>query len=128
MTVSDNLGDMLTQVKNAFMANKHKLTLPFSKEKENALKVLVKNHIVTESSVIDEGTFKRLTVSLPERTRVLTIKRMSKPGRRIYIKTKDLYSVKGGRGFLIISTPQGIMDSKEAKSKKLGGELIAEVF
>ena len=128
MTVSDNLGDMLTQVKNAYMANKHSLTLPFSKEKENALKVLVKNQIVVESTVVKEETFKKLTVSIPERTRTLIIKRMSKPGRRMYIKAKDLYLVKGGRGFLIISTPQGIMDSQEAKSKKLGGELIAEVF
>lgn len=128
MTVSDNLGDMLTQVKNAYMAGKHHIVIPFSKEKENALKVLVKNKIVVESVVTEEDGVKRLSVTVPERTKELIIKRMSKPGRRMYIKTKELYTVKGGRGFLIVSTPQGIMDSKEAKAKKLGGELIAEVF
>ncbi|MFA6005227.1 MAG: 30S ribosomal protein S8 [Patescibacteria group bacterium] len=129
MTVSDNLGDMLTQVKNAYMANKRVIVLEFSKEKESALKVLEKRHVVEKVEIIEaDGEFKKMSVTIPPRTDLLIIKRMSKPGRRMYVKSKDIYNVKGGKGFLIISTSQGIMDSTDARKSKLGGELVAEVF
>lgn len=128
MTVSDNLGDALIQVKNGYMAGRSRVQLAFSKEKENALKVLAKNKIIESLAVEMIDEVKRIVVMLPPKTKNLSIKRMSKPGRRMYVKTTDLYTLKGGRGFLLVSTSQGIMDGKQAQEKKLGGELIAEVY
>src|SRR3989344_3385299 len=115
MTVSDNLGDMLTQVKNAYMANKRVIVMPFSKEKENTLKVLEKRHVVEKVELVADGEFKKLSITIPPRNNILIIKRMSKPGRRMYVKSRDIYNVKGGRGFLIISTSHGIMDGTDAR-------------
>ncbi len=130
MLINDTLGDMLIRMRNAGLAGRVNFTAPFSKEKENTLKVLQKNGYISGYQVKTEGVKKILLVSLQSEPRVrrISVKRISKPGRRVYIKAKNIYSVKGGRGVLIISTPKGIMDGKEAIKLKLGGELMAEVF
>jgi small subunit ribosomal protein S8 len=126
--VNDNIGDMLIQIKNAMMASRRSCTLPFSKEKENVLKVLVKNGFVTKYEVIGELPHKELMISLVEGRDAIQVKRVSKPGRRMYVKSGDLYKVKGGRGILVLSTSQGVIDGNEAKEKSIGGELLAEIY
>lgn len=130
MLINDTLGDMLIRMKNAGLAARVDFEVPFSKEKENTLKVLQKNGYLVDYQIKQDGIKKTIKVKLQNEPKVrkISVKRISKPGRRVYIKAKNIYSVKGGRGILIISTPKGIMDSKEAVRQKLGGELMAEIF
>lgn len=130
MTISDNLGDMLARIKNAYMAGNKTAMAQFSKEKEATLKVLVEKAIIGKYQVKEEGLKKILLIELmiDKGYHDLTIKRISTPGRRIYLGSKKIYKVKGGKGFLIISTPKGIMDGESAKKQKLGGELLAQIF
>ncbi len=127
--ISDPVGDMLTRIRNGYMASKKKIVLPHAKIKEAVLKVLVKNKIVSDFKKTSDGFKKNLEVTLFQNLlRRYQIKRISKPGCRIYLSAKDYYSVKGKQGFLIISTSKGVMDSYQAEKDKLGGEVLAEIF
>lgn len=127
--ISDPLGDMLTRIRNGYLAGKKTVNLPFSKAKEAVLKVLVKNTTVSSYQINGETFEKVIQVKLDlTKARLPQIKRVSKPGRRIYFSAKDYYAVKGNKGYLIVSTSKGVMDSYQAKQKKLGGEVIAEIF
>ncbi len=123
--ITDPVGDMLIRIKNAYLAGKENLDLPSSNAKERIAKVLEKRDIVKAYSIKDRV----MTVTLNmERDRILQIKRLSTSGRRIYMGYSQLYSVKGGRGFLLVNTSQGMMTEVEAKKKKIGGEVLAEIF
>jgi len=123
--ITDPVGDMLIRIKNAYLAGKESLDLPSTNAKVRVAKVLEKRNIVKAHS-IKEGV---MTIALNiERDRVLQIKRLSTSGKRIYMGYSQLYSVKGGRGFLLVNTSQGMMTEVEAKKKKIGGEVLAEIF
>ncbi len=127
--ISDPIGDMLTRIRNGYMAGNKTVAMPFSKSREAVVKVLVENQIVTDYQKDTKGLKKTLTVTLAQdRRRLVEIKRISKPGRRIYLSNKKFYKVKGDQGLLIISTSKGVMDSKKANKLKIGGEIIAEIF
>ena len=127
--ISDPIGDMLTRIRNGYMAGNKTVAMPFSKSREAVVKVLVENQIVTDYQKDTKGLKKTLTVTLvQDRRRLVEIKRISKPGRRIYLSNKKFYKVKGDQGLLIISTSKGVMDSKKANKLKIGGEIIAEIF
>ena len=127
--ISDPIGDMLTRIRNGYMAGNKTVAMPFSKSREAVVKVLVENQIVTDYQKDTKGLKKTLTVTLAQdRRRLVEIKRVSKPGRRIYLANKKFYKVKGDQGLLIISTSKGVMDSKKANKLKIGGEIIAEIF
>ncbi len=131
-TVStDPISDMLARIRNANAVNKTEIALPYSKIKESVAKVLAKSNFIISVSVDGKGTAKtlQLTLSSSERSpKITAIKRLSKPGRRIYAGTKDIPWVKQGRGIVIISTANGIMSGEDAKRLRLGGELICEVY
>ncbi len=131
-TVStDPISDMLARIRNANAVNKTEIALPYSKIKESVAKVLAKSNFIVSVSVDGKGTAKtlQLTLSSSERSpKITAIKRLSKPGRRIYAGTKDIPWVKQGRGIVIISTANGIMSGEDAKRLRLGGELICEVY
>jgi small subunit ribosomal protein S8 len=103
--------------------------VPYSKNKEAVVKVLVNKEVIGGYKKDFQGLKKNLIINLrTERIRPLQIKRVSKPGCRIYLGNKKFYNYKGGQGFLIVSTSKGIMDSGKAKKLKVGGEILAEVF
>lgn len=129
--VTDPIGDLLIQIKNASLAGKKSVELPYSKMKEAVAKILVSEGYLTSASRKGELPKAILHVGLAYdgKTPVLTnLKRVSKPGMRWYIRGKQIPLVMGGMGISILSTPQGVMTGKNAKAKGVGGELLCEVW
>ncbi len=129
--VTDPIGDMISQIKNAALARHKSLVLPYSKMKESIAKTLEDQGYL--AGVATSGTQPRLMLTMEIRYRggkpVMTdIKQKSKPGLRIYVGKGDIRQVLGGLGCAVISTPQGVMSGKEAKKCGVGGELICEVW
>lgn len=123
----DPIADMLVTIKNGYMAKKQSVVLPYSKFKFEIVKVLEKEKFVGSAHKKD----KTITVELlyeGKNPKIQQIKKISKLGRRVYSKSKHIKSIKGGRGTLIISTPQGVVSGQDAKKKNLGGEVICEVW
>lgn len=123
----DTIADMLIAIKNGYMAKKPEIVMPYSKFKLAIANVLEKKNYVGKVKKNDST----LTLSLlytNNRAKLTQISKVSTQGRRIYIKNNQIKTIKGGRGILIISTPQGVMTGEEAKAKKLGGELICQVW
>lgn len=126
---TDPIADMLTRIRNATMARKESLTMPYSKMKEAIARILKENKFIADYTVDDSGKFKQLSVILAEdRETITSLVRVSKPGRRHYVGVKEIPLVVGGRGIVILSTPGGIMAGREARKKGLGGELICKVW
>lgn len=131
VTTTDPIADMLTRIRNAIAVNKNEVSLPHSKMKEAVARSLQANGFIESVSVTDLSVGKRLNVvinSEAENARITEIKRLSKPGRRVYSNAKEMPTVKRGRGVVIVSTSKGLMTGKEAKAAGLGGELIASVY
>ena len=135
MTMTDPIADMLTRLRNANQAYHDKVTMPFSKIKANIAEVLKAEGYIAAWSSEDpeEGAVgKRLVVELKygqNRERSLAgIKRVSKPGLRVYAKSDELPRVLGGLGVAIISTSQGLLTDRQAKNKGVGGEVLAYVW
>lgn len=129
--VNDPIGDLLTQIKNAAMAGKKSVDVPYSKMKMAVAEVMVSEGYITSAK--QTGTFPNvrlaLTLAYQGKTPVLTdLKRMSKPGMRWYISARRIPFVMGGMGIAILSTPEGVMSGKSAKEKGIGGELLCEVW
>ena len=127
--ITDPIADMLTRIRNAIMARKESLTMPYSKMKEAIAKILKDNKFIADYSVDESGKFKQLLIVLAEdRETITSLVRVSKPGRRAYVGVKEIPLVVGGRGIVILSTPGGVMAGREARKKGLGGELICKVW
>ena len=130
--VTDPISDMLTRIRNANLAMKESVTMPSSKVKEEIAKLLAAEGYVAGFEVAPGTPGKDLTVSLrytEDRQRVLQgLRRISKPGRRLYSSATDLPRVQGGLGVTIVSTSQGLLVDRECRRRKLGGELICEVW
>ncbi|OGY28508.1 MAG: 30S ribosomal protein S8 [Candidatus Woykebacteria bacterium RIFCSPHIGHO2_12_FULL_43_10] len=128
----DTLSDLLIRIKNGYMARKKMVLIPHSKMNEAITVVLEKNNYIEKYQVkTTEKGFKDLEIMLKYdgSEPVLTdIKRVSKPGLRIYSRTNKLPRVLSGLGIAIVSTSQGLMTDKEARKKGVGGELIARVW
>jgi len=125
---TDPIADLLTRIRNAARAHHETLYVPHSKIKENILKVMKQYGFIEEYEVEGEGVIKTIGIKLKENRPEISLKRMSKPGQRIYIKNENLKSIKKGLGLQIISTSKGIMSNVEAYKNNLGGELICEIF
>jgi len=128
MMLTDPIADLLTRIRNASMARKDTLTLPFSKMKMAVLKILLERGFVQEFNEVMNNDFKEIMIVLNPMRQDISLKKISKPGQRIYVKTSQLKKINGGLGVAIVSTPKGIMSGEDAKKQKLGGELICEVF
>ena len=135
MTMTDPIADMLTRLRNANQAYHDSVTMPYSKIKANIAEVLkaegyVSSWTVQEPEAGDVG--KTLVVELkygPNRERSLAgIRRVSKPGLRVYAKSDELPRVLGGLGVAIISTSQGLLTDKQARKRSVGGEVLAFVW
>jgi small subunit ribosomal protein S8 len=135
MTMTDPIADMLTRVRNANQAYHDRVTMPYSKIKANIAEVLKSEGYISSWSVQEpaEGVVgKTLTVDLkygPNRERSLAgIRRVSKPGLRVYVKAPELPRVLGGLGVAIVSTSQGLLTDRQARKRNVGGEVLAWVW
>lgn len=121
----DPIADLLTRIRNAQMARQSSVSSPYSKVKHEIANTMKKNGFLSNVEKDVAGKFPVLVLHFNEKT--LELKRISKCGQRIYVKHDELRKVKNGFGIAIISTSKGIMTGYEARSKKLGGELLCEV-
>ncbi|SDF40824.1 30S ribosomal protein S8 [Sporomusa acidovorans] len=132
MVMTDPIADMLTRIRNANSVYHDKVEIPASKIKQAVVQILKDEGFVRDYDLVQDGKQGMLRVSLkygPNREKVITgIKRISKPGLRVYAKKEQLPRVLGGLGIAIISTSKGIMSDKVARKEGLGGEVIAYVW
>ncbi|MEO5833572.1 MAG: 30S ribosomal protein S8 [Nakamurella sp.] len=132
MSMTDPIADMLTRIRNANSAYHDEVTMPFSKLKGHIADILVKQGYIGSWVTEDAAVGKTLKITLkygPSRERSLAgIKRVSKPGLRIYTRSTELPKVLGGLGIAIISTSDGLLTDREAHKKKVGGEVLAYVW
>jgi small subunit ribosomal protein S8 len=132
MAVTDPIADMLTRVRNAVLARHDSVVMPASKMKLNIAKIMKQEGFITEYEVVGGKTLKQLKINLKygERNRpVITgLRRMSKPGLRVYVSRHEIPRVYGGMGIAILSTSHGILPSYKAWKQGLGGELLCFVW
>ena len=132
MSMSDPLGDMLTRIRNGQRARKDAVVAPSSKLRLNVLDVLQREGFIRgfEAYEVKTGINEvRIELKYYEGDPVISrIDRVSKPGRRVYSKIKDLQKVYNGLGIAILSTPQGVMSDAEAREANVGGEVLCTVF
>jgi small subunit ribosomal protein S8 len=132
MTMTDPVADFLTRLRNANSAYHESVSLPYSKLKANIAEILKTEGYVASVKVEDATVGKTLTVELkfgPNRERSIAgIKRVSKPGLRVYAKSTELPRVLGGLGIAILSTSSGLLTDRQAAKKGVGGEVIAYVW
>jgi small subunit ribosomal protein S8 len=130
--MTDPIADMLTRMRNANQALHPTVSMPSSKLKEEVAKILAAEGYIEGYEVSATGVKRELEVKLkylPDRSRVISgLRRVSNPGRRMYKGAGDLPRVKGGLGVVVISTSQGLLTDSEARRRKLGGELLCEVW
>jgi small subunit ribosomal protein S8 len=130
--MTDPISDMLTRLRNAAMVKAHEVEMPLSRMKFGIAKILEAEGFLSGVQTIEVNGRPILKVSLKYdelgEVKVSNLKRISKPGRRVYVKADDLRAIRSGFGLAILSTPNGLMTSMEAKKRRLGGELICEVY
>ncbi len=134
MTMTDPIADMLTRIRNANVAMHDEVRMPSSKQKE-ALAAILKTEGYIEGFDVAENAGKpgsTLTVTMkysPERARTISgLRRVSKPGLRVYSGAREVPRVLGGLGVAVVSTSQGLMSDREARKRNVGGEILCEVW
>ncbi|HUW21347.1 MAG TPA: 30S ribosomal protein S8 [Candidatus Bathyarchaeia archaeon] len=128
--ISDPIGDMLSRIRNGFLASRREVTVPYSKVKENLAEILLRNGYFKKVEIVGENkkSFK-FTLRYEAKKPTLTkIERVSKPGRRVYIKAGQIRPVLSGLGMMVLSTPMGLMTGRQAQKKNLGGEIICRIW
>ena len=133
MTMSDPIADMLTRIRNANTAKHDTVDIPASKMKLAIADILVDEGFITKYDIVDNGNFKDIRVTLKyganKNEKIISgIKRISKPGLRIYAGKDDIPYVLGGLGIAILSTNKGIITDKEARKLNVGGEVLCYVW
>ena len=132
MQVTDSVADMLTRIRNANAAKHDTVEVPASNMKKAIAQILVDEGYIKSFSVEEDGKQGIITITLkygPNKSPVITgLRRVSKPGLRIYTSCEDMPKVMKGRGVAILSTPKGVMTDKEARKANVGGEVLAFVW
>ena len=133
MTMSDPIADMLTRIRNANTAKHDTVDVPSSKMKLAIADILVKEGYIASYEIVDDGAFKNIHMTLKygadKNEKIITgIKRISKPGLRVYAGKDETPRVLGGLGIAILSTNQGVITDKEARKLQVGGEVLAFVW
>jgi len=131
--LSDPIGDMLTRIRNANMARHTTVDMPSSKMKESIAAILVKEGYVKHYEIVSNGVKKTMRITLKygrsKSEKVIAgLKRISKPGLRVYAGCEDLPKVLNGLGLAIVSTNKGVMTDREARANGVGGEVLAFVW
>ena len=133
MTMSDPIADMLTRIRNANTAKHDTVDVPASKMKLAIAEILFNEGYIAKYDVIEDGNFKTIRITLKygadKNEKIITgLKRISKPGLRIYAGSQEIPRVLGGLGIAILSTNQGVITDKEARKLHVGGEVLAFVW
>ena len=133
MTMSDPIADMLTRIRNANTAKHDTVDVPSSKMKLAIANILLDEGYIEKYDIVEDGVFKTIHITLKygadKNEKVITgLRRISKPGLRVYSKREDIPKVLNGLGIAIISTSEGLLTDKEARQKNVGGEVIAYVW
>ncbi|MCR5502552.1 MAG: 30S ribosomal protein S8 [Lachnospiraceae bacterium] len=133
MTMSDPIADMLTRIRNANMSKHDSVDVPSSKMKLAIAQILLDEGFINKYDLVDDGNFKTIRIALKygadKNDRIISgLKRISKPGLRIYAGKDELPKVLGGMGIAIISTNQGVITDKKARELKVGGEVLCYIW
>ena len=133
MTMSDPIADMLTRIRNANTAKHDTVDVPASKMKTAIAEILLKEGFIKSYEVVEDGAFKTIRIALKygadKNEKIISgLKRISKPGLRVYADVENLPKVFNGLGIAIISTNEGILTDKEARALNVGGEVLAFVW
>ena len=133
MTMSDPIADMLTRIRNANTAKHDTVDVPASKMKQAIADILVKEGYIKKYDLVEDGAFRTIHITMKygrdKNEKIISgIKRISKPGLRVYAGKDELPKVLGGLGIAIISTNKGILTDKEARQQNVGGEVLAFVW
>jgi len=131
MSIVDPVGDMITRIRNAQLRALNKVTIPSSKFRAKILDVLMQEGYISNYKTMSENKKESLLVDLKYSNGlpvIKEIKRVSKPGRRIYAKAASISKIQNGLGLAIVSTSMGIMSDNDARTKNIGGEIICRVF
>ena len=133
MTMSDPIADMLTRIRNANTAKHDTVDVPASKMKLAIANILVDEGYIAKYDIVENGAFKTIHITLKyganKNEKIITgLKRISKPGLRVYASKDELPRVLGGLGIAIISTNKGILTAKEARALNVGGEVLAFIW
>ena len=133
MTMSDPIADMLTRIRNANTAKHDTVDIPASKMKLAIAEILFNEGYIKKFEIVEDGNFKTIRVTLKygkdKNEKIITgLKRISKPGLRVYANKEELPKVLGGLGIAIISTNQGVVTDKSARQLNIGGEVLAFVW
>jgi small subunit ribosomal protein S8 len=134
MAMTDPIADMLTRIRNASRARHQKVTVPWSRVKESITKVLIEEGYLKEQKKVkaSQGWGEDLVIQLKfdreNRPIIAGMKRVSSPGRRVYVGVNEVIPVRKGLGINVLSTPKGILVDREAQRAKVGGELICSVW
>ena len=140
--MTDPIADMLTRMRNAISAGITEIIMPYSQLKHAIAQILLREKLIEQVEIIaplkelkikgkkklPQNQYKHIKMALGKPARMSFLKRVSKPSCRIYVKTDEIKAVCNGFGISIISTSKGLMTDKEARIKKLGGELICEIY
>ena len=129
--MTDPISQMLTMIKNANLASKEQVVLQHSALKQAIANCLMKEGFLKSVSKKAQKDLPTLVLGLAyenDKPKVQDIKRISKPSRRVYFGTKDIYKVKGGYGTLVLSTPKGILTGNEARKEQVGGEALFAIW
>ncbi|MBE5963353.1 MAG: 30S ribosomal protein S8 [Lachnospiraceae bacterium] len=131
--MTDPIADMLTRIRNANTAKHDTVDVPASKMKLAIAEILLKEGYIKQYTLVEDGNFKNIRITLKygadKNEKIITgLKRISKPGLRVYANKEELPRVLGGLGIAIISTNQGVITDKEARKLKIGGEVLAFVW
>ena len=133
MSLTDPVADFLTRIRNSIRARHQKLDIPASKLKTEMARILKEEGYISTYKMVDENKARKtLRVFLkytPDRRSVITgMKRISRPGQRNYLGSRDVRPVVGGLGINILTTPKGLMSGRSARKAKVGGEILCEVW
>ncbi len=125
----DPIADLLTRIRNGYLARLHEVEVPYSKLKDEILRILKKNGYIVEYSAHPESHIFKVTLQDVRKSKYIpSFRRISRPGQRIYIKSLDIRKSRNGVGIFILSTPKGIVTGYEAYSLGVGGELLCEIY
>ena len=132
MVMTDPIADLLTRIRNANMVRHEKLEVPASKMKKDVADILKREGFIRDVEFIEDNKQGILRIFLKygkDNERVITgLKRISKPGLRVYAKTNEVPKVLNGLGIALVSTSQGVLTDKEARAKQVGGEILAYIW
>lgn len=129
--MTDPISNFIISIKNALMAHKESVTVPYSKLKESMAGILEREGYIGEVKIGEPNPFKEIVITLKyvgKLPAVTEVRRLSKPGRRVYAPAGQIPKALGGYGITIVSTNKGILTDKEARQQNVGGELICQVW